>query len=242
LRTARASFLIGRGPLRRHDACPIQANRPPELRGARKWSRAAGSQRRGPRGSPPRPGRIRRDSPDRLEACEPATIPSGDREPPLCAHAFVLSRWGGAGSTFTGALAVTAPSPSRMWICSLAFRVCLRLGESAWRADRVEGVLKFAPGPVAEADACYRGMDPPQLPRQSIEWCGVVWAVHLALSMQRPRLRRGYGVRTQRRSAPSAGCQPVEPRFMRSSHARRDATMTWFRPDKASLVPSTKRW
>jgi len=25
-----ASFLIGRGPLRRHDACPIRANRPPQ--------------------------------------------------------------------------------------------------------------------------------------------------------------------------------------------------------------------
>jgi hypothetical protein len=62
-----------------------------------------------------------------------------------------------------------------------------RPARAAVRADRVEGVLESAPGPVAEADACRRRMDPPRLPTQSIEWCGVIWAVHLALSMQHAR-------------------------------------------------------
>jgi hypothetical protein len=34
---------------------------------------------------------------------------------------------------------------------------------------------------------CCRRIDPPQLPTQSIEWCGVVWAVHLALCNGRAR-------------------------------------------------------
>ncbi len=78
-------------------------------------------------------------------------------------------------------------SRSRFW---------LRLGDSAGYAKRVERVLEVPPGSVAEAGACCRRIDPPQLPTQSIESYGVIWAVHLALSMQRPRPRGGYGVRT----------------------------------------------
>src|SRR5438876_11705329 len=48
---------------------------------------------------------------------------------------------------------------------------------------------------AALALPCCRRIDTPQLPTQSFEWCGVVWAVHLAPSMQRPRPRRGYCVR-----------------------------------------------
>lgn len=61
----------------------------------------------------------------------------------------------------------------------LALAPSLRLGESAGCAERVEGVLEVPPGLVAEGDACYWRTNPPQSPTQSIEWCGVVQAIHL---------------------------------------------------------------
>jgi hypothetical protein len=56
----------------------------------------------------------------------------------------------------------------------VARTACLRLGESAECVERVEGTLEAEPGEVAEGDACYRRMNPPQSPTQSIDWCGVV--------------------------------------------------------------------
>ncbi len=49
-------LLIGRGPLCRHDACPIQANRPPELEGREGGAEPRVSDREDA-GSPPRPAR-----------------------------------------------------------------------------------------------------------------------------------------------------------------------------------------
>jgi hypothetical protein len=56
----------------------------------------------------------------------------------------------------------------------VARTACLRLGESAECVERVEGTLEAEPGEVAEGDACYRRINPPQSPTQSIDWCGVV--------------------------------------------------------------------
>jgi hypothetical protein len=66
----------------------------------------------------------------------------------------------------------------------------VRLGESAGCAERVEGVLEVPPGLVAEGDASRWRTNPPQSPTHSIDWCGVVQAVHLRLSVQRQRLER----------------------------------------------------
>ena len=54
-----------------------------------------------------------------------------------------------------------------------------RLGESAGCAERVEGVPEAPPSSVAEGDACRWRTNPPQSPTHSIDWCGVVQAVHL---------------------------------------------------------------
>src|SRR6266566_8993134 len=40
-------------------------------------------------------------------------------------------------------------------------------------------MLEVPPGVVAEGDACHWRTNPPQSPTQSIDWCGVVQAVHL---------------------------------------------------------------
>jgi len=61
----------------------------------------------------------------------------------------------------------------------VALTAWLRLGESAGCAERVEGVLEVPPGLVADGDACHWRTNPPQSPTRSIDWCGVVQAVHL---------------------------------------------------------------
>jgi len=68
-----------------------------------------------------------------------------------------------------------------------------RLGESAGCAERVEGVPEAPPSSVAEGDACRWRTNPPQSPTHSIDWCGVVQAVHLRSKGARQQLETGYG-------------------------------------------------